>query len=121
MINSKGACGGCGDGRSGVGVDFGGPFINAAVEIPAPDHPVRALAASYKNEFTRRLAALAQQMGARDPEQLGEELALLYDGAIARNMIFNSTEPAAHARSIAVRLIDEATTATRASLTATTT
>ena len=87
----------------------GCPFINAVVEVPAPDHPVHMLAASYKAEFTRRLTALARQLGARDPQELGEQLALLYDGAVARNMVFNSTEPAAHARAIADKLIDTAT------------
>ncbi|MET8638716.1 TetR/AcrR family transcriptional regulator [Streptomyces sp. NPDC004074] len=94
----------------------GCPFINAVVEVPAPDHPVHMLAASYKSEFTRRLTALARQMGASDPEQLGEQLSLLYDGAVARNMIYNSTEPAAHARSIAAGLIDEAAQPTRGTL-----
>ncbi|MFF4896029.1 TetR/AcrR family transcriptional regulator [Streptomyces sp. NPDC001068] len=91
----------------------GCPFLNAVVEVPAPDHPVHLLAASYKAEFARRLAALARQLGARDPEELGEQLALLYDGAVARNMVFDSTGPTVRARAVAVRLIDEATAPAR--------
>ncbi|MFE2542115.1 TetR/AcrR family transcriptional regulator [Actinacidiphila glaucinigra] len=86
----------------------GCPFLNAAVEVPDPDHPVHLLAAAHKREFARRLAALARVAGARDPEALGERLALLYDGAVARSTALNSTGPGAHARAIATLLVDAA-------------
>lgn len=86
----------------------GCPFLSAAVEIPDPEHPAHRLATAYKTEFARRLADLARQAGAREPEELGERLALLYDGAAARGTALNSTGPAAHARAIAVTLIDAA-------------
>ncbi|MFJ5643783.1 TetR/AcrR family transcriptional regulator [Streptomyces sp. NPDC093223] len=86
----------------------GCPYINAVVEVPAPDGPVRALAAAYKTEFARRLTALARQAGARDPGELGERLALLYDGAVARNMVFDNTEATSRARAVAAGLVDEA-------------
>ncbi|MEU9976313.1 TetR/AcrR family transcriptional regulator [Streptomyces sp. NPDC051014] len=92
-------------------VDFplrGCPYINAVVEVPAPDGPVQALAAAYKTEFARRLTALARQAGARDPGELGERLALLYDGAVARNMVFDNTEATSRARAVAAGLVDEA-------------
>ncbi|MFD8079572.1 TetR/AcrR family transcriptional regulator [Streptomyces sp. NPDC059718] len=86
----------------------GCPFLNAAVEVPDPDHPVHLLVAAYKREFARRLTALARVAGARDPEALGERLALLYDGAVARSTALNATGPGAHARAIAVALVDAA-------------
>ncbi|MFE0627867.1 TetR/AcrR family transcriptional regulator [Streptomyces sp. NPDC058864] len=86
----------------------GCPFLNAAVEIPDPGHPVHVLVAAYKTEFARRLTALARQAGARDPEELGERLALLYDGAVARSTALNTTGPGAHARAIATVLVDAA-------------
>lgn len=86
----------------------GCPFLNAAVEVPDPEHPVHVLAAAYKTEFARRLTALARLAGARDPEELGERLALLYDGAVARGTALNSTGPGAHARAIAATLVDAA-------------
>ncbi|MFE2583829.1 TetR/AcrR family transcriptional regulator [Streptomyces sp. NPDC059378] len=96
------------DPRTSDGPLRGCPFLNAAVEVPDPDHPVHQLAAAYKTEFTRRLTAIAQQAGARNPEELGEQLALLYDGAVARSMAFNHTGAGVHARTIAAKLIDEA-------------
>ncbi|HEY5833857.1 TetR/AcrR family transcriptional regulator [Streptomyces sp.] len=86
----------------------GCPFLNAAVEVPDPAHPVHRLAAAYKIEFSRRLAAVARRAGARDPEALGEQLALLYDGAAARGTALNSDRPGASARSVASLLIDSA-------------
>ncbi|MDX3072900.1 TetR/AcrR family transcriptional regulator [Streptomyces sp. NPDC088354] len=88
----------------------GCPFLNAAVEVPDPDHPVHRLAATYKTEFARRLAGLAGRAGARDPETLGEQLALLYDGAVARGTALNTVGSGAVARSIAASLLDAALT-----------
>ena len=62
----------------------------------------------------RRLAELSDEMyfaareaGAADPEQLGEQLALLLDGASARNRVLNA-DTFATAAAIATVLIDNA-------------
>ncbi|WP_262004757.1 TetR/AcrR family transcriptional regulator [Streptomyces sp. FIT100] len=94
--------------RDTAGPIRGCPFLNAAVEVPDPEHPVHRLAAAYKSEFARRLAGLARRAGACDPDELGEQLALLYDGAAVRSTALNSDRPAAHARSVAALLIDAA-------------
>src|ERR1035438_8981248 len=53
------------------------PFIAAAVEIPDPGHPARVHARNYKIGFAARLTDTAREAGATNPEQLGEQLALL--------------------------------------------
>jgi AcrR family transcriptional regulator len=83
------------------------PFIAAAVEIHDPGHPARVLARDYKQAFAARFTETAREAGATDPEQLGEQLALLLDGASARNRVLN-TENFATAAAIAVVLIDNA-------------
>lgn len=83
------------------------PFIAAAVEIPDPDHPARALAHDYKKAFAARLTETAREAGANDPEQLGEQLALLLDGASARSRVLN-TDTFATAAAIAAVLVDDA-------------
>lgn len=83
------------------------PFIAAAVEIPDPGHPARKYARDYKKAFAARLAATAREAGAANPEQLGEQLALLLDGASARSRVLNA-EALATAAAIAVVLIDNA-------------
>jgi AcrR family transcriptional regulator len=83
------------------------PFIAAAVEIPDPGHPARVYARDYKKAFAARLADAAREAGAADPEQLGEQLALLLDGASARRRVLN-TEAMATAAAIAAVLVDSA-------------
>jgi len=83
------------------------PFIAAAVEIQDPSHPARLLARDYKKAFAARLTEAAREAGATNPEQLGEQLALLLDGASARNRLLN-TETFATAAAIAAVLVDNA-------------
>lgn len=83
------------------------PFIGAAVEIQDPGHPARLLARDYKKGFAARLALAAREAGATHPEELGEQLALLLDGASARSRVLN-TETLATAAAIATVLIDTA-------------
>jgi AcrR family transcriptional regulator len=83
------------------------PFIGAAVEIHDAGHPARLLARDYKRAFAARLTETARQAGAVDPEQLGEQLALLLDGASARSRVLD-TDTLATAAAIATVLIDAA-------------
>ncbi|MDT5189421.1 MAG: hypothetical protein QOI28_1672, partial [Mycobacterium sp.] len=83
------------------------PFIAAAVEIHDPGHPARVHACDYKKAFAARLTDTAREAGATNPEQLGEQLALLLDGASARNRVLN-TDTFATAAAIAAVLVDNA-------------
>src|ERR1700753_3972285 len=83
------------------------PFIAAAVEIPDPEHPARGYARAYQKAPAARLAETAREAGAADPEQLGEQLALLLDGASARNRVLN-IETFATAAAIAAVLVENA-------------
>ena len=83
------------------------PFIAAAVEIPDPGHPARVYARNYKESFAARFIETAREAGAANPEQLGEELALLLDGASARSRVLNA-ETLPTAAAIATILVDKA-------------
>lgn len=65
------------------------PFIAAAVEIADSHHPARRRAYDYKTSVAARFTETARQAGATDPEQLGEQLALLLDGASVRTRALN--------------------------------
>lgn len=82
------------------------PFIAAAVEIPDPGHPARVHARDYKLGFAARLAEAARE-AATSPEQLGEQLALLLDGASARSRVLD-TEAFTTAATVAAVLVDNA-------------
>ena len=77
------------------------------MEIQDPDHPARVLARDYKKAFAARLTEAAREAGATDPEQLGEQLALLLDGASARSRVLK-TDTFSTAAAIAAVLIDDA-------------
>ncbi|MFD0441326.1 TetR/AcrR family transcriptional regulator [Streptomyces chartreusis] len=94
----------------------GCPFLNVSVEVPDPRHPAHQLAAAHKTEFARRLADVARRSGLSSPEVLGEQLAVLFDGAVARSVVLNSAETFDCARSIAETLIDAALVDARPSL-----
>ena len=83
------------------------PFIAAAVEISDPGHTARVYARDYKRDFAARLTDTAREAGATNPEQLGEQLAMLLDGASARSRVLN-TETLATAAAIAAVLVDNA-------------
>ena len=83
------------------------PFIAAAVGIPDPSHPARVHARDYKTAFAARPTDAARDAGATDPEHLGEQLALLLDGASARSRVLD-TETLALAAAIAAVLVDHA-------------
>jgi AcrR family transcriptional regulator len=83
------------------------PYIAAAVELHDPQHPASQYAREYKKAVAARLAETAREAGAANPEQLGEQLALLLDGAAARTRVLN-TESFPTAAAIAAVLIDNA-------------
>jgi AcrR family transcriptional regulator len=76
----------------------GCPFTNAAVELPDPAHPARAVISAYKNWLRDTLARLAAEAGLSD-------LLLLIDGANARVVVADDRSAMRRARSAAARLI----------------
>ncbi len=83
------------------------PFIAAAVEIHDTGHPARVYARDYKQAIATRLTETAREAGATNPEQLGEQLALLLDGASARSRVLD-TSTFSNAAAIAAVLIEDA-------------
>jgi len=88
------------DGYRGCGL------TNAAVEYPAPDHPARIVALRNKHELRRRLRQMAADMGAKDPDLLGDGLVLLIEGAYASGQLFGDGGPAGQVAIAAEALIN---------------
>ncbi len=81
-------------------------LANAAVEIVEEEHPGRAVVVSHKSEIRRRFRALASEMKARDPEQLGDALMLLMEGGYLARLTFPKGGPVASALVAARTLMD---------------
>ena len=80
-------------------------LANAVVEITEEDHPGRRLAVAFKAEVRRRLHAWSAELGARDPEALGDALLLLMDGCYLSRLAFGDKGPVRSAGNAARALI----------------
>ena len=83
-------------------------FHNAAVESAGSLASTDEIVRTHKLAFTRRLVAVAREAGAADPHQLGQQLAVLFEGATALATSLNDTAPVVSARAAAATLIDTA-------------
>ena len=86
----------------------GCPVHNAAVESAGAMPGVQEIVRASKRSFINGLAELAKQAGAADPQQLGNELGVLYEGAAALATSLDDSSPWAYARRAAESLIDKA-------------
>jgi AcrR family transcriptional regulator len=87
----------------------GCPFHNAAVEAADEMPGVHDIVHEHKLWFIGRLTETAAQAGATDPYQLGHQLAVLFEGALALATSLNDTSPLLHARTAADVLIEAGT------------
>jgi AcrR family transcriptional regulator len=83
----------------------GCPFHNAAVEASGSMPGVEHIVQLHKRDYVDGLTHLARQAGAADPEMLGNQMALLYEGASALSTSLNDPAPWARARAAAEALI----------------
>jgi len=90
------------------GVLRGCPFHNAAVEAAGALPGVTGLVAEHKKAFLRRIIAAAREAKAADPQSLGRQLAVLYEGANALAASRNDNTVFTDARRAAQTLIDAA-------------
>jgi len=85
-------------------------LTNACVEYPEAGHPARVVAEENKRALRRRLAKMAAEMGAAEPEVLGDGLLLLIEGAFVSGQLFGQGSPARSVAEVADRLIEAMTT-----------
>ena len=86
----------------------GCPFHNAAVEAAGALAGVAGVVEDHKKAFLARIVATAREAGAADPQSLGRQLAVLYEGANALAASCNDNTVFGDARHAAEALIDTA-------------
>lgn len=86
----------------------GCPFHNAAVEAAGEIPEVARLARQHKQAFRDRLTAVAAEAGAANPENLGGQLAVLFEGANALAASTNDAQAFTDARQAASTLLEAA-------------
>ena len=83
-------------------------FHNASVEAAGTMPSVRDAVVHHKAAFLANLAAATAEAGARDPEGLAAQLAVLFEGSRALTTSMDARTPMAAARAAAEVLIDAA-------------
>jgi hypothetical protein len=71
-----------------------------------PGRPAHHCALGHERELRRRLSQLSRQAGARDPEQLADQLLLVCNGALTSAPLFGAASPVLQLQAIAAHLID---------------
>lgn len=88
-------------------------MANVSVEVEE-DHPAKQLIREHKLEMARRMRELCHQMGAKNPDKLGNSLMLLLSGAFAARLVYGGGDQIAAMCDAAMALLDSATLGTDA-------
>jgi AcrR family transcriptional regulator len=81
-------------------------FLNASAEGPRGETKVTRVCADQRAWTLGLFTELARDAGAGDPERLGRQLVVLYDGATVGAAMDGGDEPARTARAMAEALLD---------------
>lgn len=81
------------------------PFHIASVEFPDPAHPINQYSAVLAVELQGYLSKIAAVAGAKDPEALGQQLTILFEGAALVERLSPGSGAAKRANHAAVMLI----------------
>lgn len=81
-------------------------FINASAEFPVENNPVHRVSAEFYEKFRKYIADLASAAGAKNPDNLAQQLALLIEGVIVSEQMKRGSKAIIAARCAAEALID---------------
>ena len=87
------------------GQDRGCAFVNAYAEIGGTDHPGNAVIREDKRYMRALFVRLVDEAGIPDPEVVGAQVHLLYEGAIVARTAGGINEAYSHARAAMTRLL----------------
>jgi AcrR family transcriptional regulator len=89
--------------------DFRGcPFLNAASELPDPDHPAREATRRHREWFHGLVRGLVEAAGVHDVDRISRAIVVLHDGAISSALLDDDSRAVGAARFAMERLLDEA-------------
>ncbi len=87
---------------------YGCMFINAAGEYSNADTPIRQMCREFKTLVKGYIQELCGKAGAKDPERLAEEMAMLFEGAIVTAQVSQNPNAAQIAKRATKALIEKA-------------
>ena len=84
------------------------PFHIAAVEFPEAEHPINQYSVVLSAELQGYLCKIARHAGAKDPEALGQQLTILFEGAALVERLAPNSGAATRAKLAAITLVRNA-------------
>jgi AcrR family transcriptional regulator len=84
------------------------PFHIAAVEFPDPSHPINSYSVELSKELQHYLSRIAALASVKDPDTLGQQLAIIFEGAALIERLSPGSGAARRARNAALTLIQSA-------------
>lgn len=81
------------------------PFHIASVEFPEQSHPVNSYSVELSKELQQYLVKIAEMAGVKDPEMLGQQLMILFEGSALVERLSPGSGAAERARKAAITLI----------------
>jgi AcrR family transcriptional regulator len=84
-------------------------FINAAAEYPDNAHPVHIAVSDHRTWFRKVATDIASQVGHPDPDQAGQYLVVLHDGALVAAELDDQKAVQAAVKNAARQLLDPST------------
>ncbi len=87
---------------------FGCMFINAVGEYSEKESPVREISRQFKRLMWRYVVDLGESAGAKNCEELADEICLLLEGAIVTAQVSDRPKAAGTAKKIAKALVEDA-------------
>lgn len=83
----------------------GFPFHSASVEFPDPTHPINNYSVELSLELQRYLSKIVAHTAVKDPETLGQQLTIIFEGAALIERLSPGIGAAKRAKNAAITLI----------------
>lgn len=83
-------------------------FVSATLEYPTTESPIHRAAAAYKHWVVTYVQEQAVAAGAREPERLAKQIAILMEGAIVTAQMGAGREAALTAKQMAIEIVAQA-------------
>lgn len=79
--------------------------VDASIEITDAEHPAIGIITQHKTHLLQRLAELAREASADEPEQTAADIVMIYEGTITALLLHLVPEPLQRARRLTAGLI----------------
>lgn len=84
------------------------PFHVASAEFPDPTHPINSFSLELSKDFQNYISRIAELAGVKDPDTLGQQLTIIFEGGAMIERLNPGAGAAKRAKNAAITLIKTA-------------